>query len=316
MIINAKSGKFVFLAVSVIFALASIFIFWDNDSGQAKSNLGTKHVGDNKDAVVATGFQETKTSKNLIKENIQTTDPQCSGLPAEIDPADDKLMALSRKCNPQNAQQEKKSPVLKPFQMPNLSWHEKVLTINGKKLTYRFGDGNPKEVALEPSAYNGSDGKYEDYVTPAVEQNLYQVLSDPALKNMADRCGMGINSSLSIDQTSTVLGSAQLSMENMLKIDEKTGRKYIDYASLMALNSIFTNLDSSLVENEHEKQKYQCLGGVDLSDFESLYIKFGHLMNSYINIDLSGAYSAGNPNNPDKADIEEYLRVTGKSQRK
>ena len=78
--------------------------------------------------------------------------------------------------------------------VPNTNWSDKTLNINGKQLTYRFGEGNPPEVALNPEQYlpkGDKDGI--PYVTPKAEQQLKEFLSDKNLPELLNKCANFVN---------------------------------------------------------------------------------------------------------------------------
>lgn len=243
-------------------------------------------------------LQDTKEKYQITSEfNIA-----CSDLPNEIDPSDEKLMQLSMKCSQKDGQVKKTYKKLPPFNMPNLSWTEKKIDFRGNTIKYKFGDGNPAEVSLKPENYNGSHGIYEDYVSPDTEKNLYEFLSNPSLKTVIDKCGTilgrdAVDPSIPLIQNlPAILDNQEISMEKMLRINEKTGRKYIDIERITALNSVFNKLDSTLAPSEHEKIKHKCLNSHDLPDFENLYQQFSKFTKSYIN--TTDGYSASDANNP------------------
>lgn len=243
------------------------------------------------------------------KETRQITpklDIACENLPSEIDPGDSELMQLYFKCH------EKTYVKLPPFNMPDTSWTEKKIKFKGKIITYKFGEGNPAEVALKPEDYNGSKGVYEDYVTPETEKNLYEFLSNPLLKKIIDKCGSTIGrgavdlSVPLIQNFGAVLDDKEISMEKMLKIDKETGRKYIDNDRTIALAGSLGMLDHPLAESQSKKLKYQCLNFYDLTDFKNLDQQFGKFAESYINGPVG--YYGDDPKNPDFS-IEVYIHT-------
>jgi hypothetical protein len=225
---------------------------------------------------------------------------QCDALPDSIDPADDALMDLAYKCYPEVS--VKKTYVkLPPFVMPNLAWKDKTRTINGRLVTYKFGEGNPREVALDINDYNGRNGVYINYVTPEVERNLQVFLSNPELKQMIDRCGsiLGrdkIDPEIPLIQNpSAVLNSQILSLESMLQINIETGRKEINYDAMIALNAAFNKLNSLNKNN-------QCSG----NGFKNIYAQFGRFTSSYIN--NPPLYLPDDVNNLEYGFIQKYKK--------
>ena len=222
-------------------------------------------------------------------------------------------MQLAFKCHEKDEPTKKTYIKLPPFNMPDTSWAEKKIKFKGKIITYKFGEGNPAEVALKPEDYNGSKGVYENYVTPEVEKNLYEFLSSPLLKKVIDKCGsvMGRDSvDLSVEpfmNYAAFLDDKEISMEKMLKIDKKTGRKYIDEDRINALSGSLYRLDDSLSDGQSMKLKYQCLNFYDLPDLQNLDQQFGKFAESYIN--GPAEYSIDNPNSPDFSIFRQFWRT-------
>jgi hypothetical protein len=141
-----------------------------------------------------------------------------------------------------------KKPV---FKKPNTEW--KTRTLSG--ITYVFGEGNPKEVALDrrgiQDAYNkcssGNEQKFSEkgfcswqgfqYMSPEVEKHLFMALSDPNWIKLAIECN---NTFKWADQYQPnpeyynfdhVFSPGFLNIENFIQIDPITGWKQLGDAA-------------------------------------------------------------------------------------
>ncbi len=102
------------------------------------------------------------------------------------------------------------------FQQPNTQWKARTVTLaDGRVVTYRFGEGNPREIALNfeqiqemskkcavkntnetlatstMSLMNGfcnPENEMLRYVTPEIEKHLLLALSDPNWNNLVTEC--------------------------------------------------------------------------------------------------------------------------------
>lgn len=294
-----KSIIVVIIFISILAMARNLLLQEPNSSSLMDDKTKTKSQPQNKINAASTNTKETR-------QITPKLDIACANLPSEIDPGDSELMQLYFKCH------EKIYVKLPPFNMPDTSWPERKIKFKGKIITYKFGEGNPYEVALKPEDYNGSKGVYEDYVTPEAEKNLYEFLSNPLLKKVIDKCEstMGRDAvDLSVPlirNFGAVLDDKEISMEKMLKIDKETGRKYIDNDRVIALSGSLYRLDDSLAGGQSKKLKYQCLNFYDLPDFENLHQQYSKFEISYTNGPIG--YYGDDPKNPDFS-IDVYIHI-------
>jgi hypothetical protein len=148
---------------------------------------------------------------------------------------------------------EEKKP---EFKKPNTEW--KTRTLSG--ITYVFGEGNPKEVALDKhqlQAIRQKCGTQSDpdnigylckegdgYVTPEVEKYLNLALSD----NNFDHFSQCFPTNISY-----ITAPNFLDIDTLLFIDSNTGRKEIDIAKLMRILEdlkYYINPPESYAENQ------------------------------------------------------------------
>ncbi len=153
------------------------------------------------------------------------------------------------------------SPQKTAFQMPNTEW--KTRTLSG--ITYEFGKGNPKEVALDQAGLGRLSKECEDpnilnslnekgvcnpetarpyYLSPEVELHIISALSSPDWENLYQKCEKNIrfgdtawrsqssDPSLLFDQ---VFGSGILNIDNFITIDKENGRKKLNTNLVMLL---------------------------------------------------------------------------------
>lgn len=173
----------------------------------------------------------------------------------------------------------------KQFQ-PKTDWSDKTMDFNGTKLSYKFGEGNPSEVALLPEQYlprNGKEGM--PYVTAKAEYQLKAFLSDKNLPELLNKCVNYLNDNMitqnpdiPANQMVSVLDNKDVDIENYLIIDKETGRKMInpesDYRMNDFLNTLNNPLSPSLIAIE-------CFGLNRMQDFDELQRKFHALGREY-----------------------------------
>ena len=146
------------------------------------------------------------------------------------------------------------------FHKPNTEWKTRTLNINGQWLTYEFGKGNPagaeplsdeEKVVYKKCYYNtvvntldcppppGTFAMTEGYVTPDIEKNLRNLITDPNWEKVLTNCEQQFRQYQDISGTSntdfpgfvtydTMLDGRALSPENLMGIDDSTGRKRLN----------------------------------------------------------------------------------------
>lgn len=175
----------------------------------------------------------------------------------------------------------------KEFQ-PKTDWSDKTMDFNGTELSYKFGEGNPSEVALLPEQYlpkNEKDGM--PYVTAKAEYQLKEFLSDKNLPELLNKCVNYLNNNMvaqnpgvPINQMASVLDNKDVDIENYLIIDEETGRKMINTESDYRMNDFFNTLNNPLARSPIAME---CFGLNRMQDFEELQKKFHNLGREYTN---------------------------------
>lgn len=172
--------------------------------------------------------------------------------------------------------------------VPNTNWSDKTLNINGKQLTYRFGEGNPPEVALNPEQYlprGDKDGI--PYVTPKAEQQLKEFLSDKNLPELLNKCANFVNNQVIVqnpnvprEQLVSLMNNSDFDIENYLVIDKETGRKTINPNVDYKINDFLNTLNNPL---ERSPLVMQCFGLNRMDDFNKIQSEFQQLGREYTN---------------------------------
>lgn len=172
--------------------------------------------------------------------------------------------------------------------VPNTNWSDKTLNINGKQLTYRFSEGNPPEVALNPEQYlprGDKDGI--PYVTPKAEQQLKEFLSDKNLPELLNKCANFVNNQVIVqnpnvprEQLVSLMNNSNFDIENYLVIDKETGRKTINPNVDYKINDFLNTLNNPL---ERSPLVMQCFGLNRMDDFNKIQSEFQQLGREYTN---------------------------------
>ncbi len=144
------------------------------------------------------------------------------------------------------------------FQKPNREWKTRTLNINGKWITYEFGKGQPEgakplseeeKEAYKKCYYNtvvhdidcppsSRMGVREGYLTADIERELLSLITDPNWEKVLTNCEQQFRKYEDISSTSdttshgfvtyeTMLNGKALDPENLIGIDESTGRKHL-----------------------------------------------------------------------------------------
>ena len=209
--------------------------------------------------------------------------------------------------NPKNTTNKKEIATqnsIKGFAMPNTNWPTRE--ING--ISYVFGEGNPEEVALDPSEYTG-DGKWQDYVTPESEAYLKEFLEDESLKDFVDKCG----DKLELTNNNTMPGfnithSEDLDINKLLLINADTGRKQFDESKVFGISQLFSSVSSTL---DGDSALNSCMNSREIESFSKLQDALGKVTKSYINQPTDGFYDQYDPNSPGYDIIQETRERLG-----
>jgi hypothetical protein len=139
------------------------------------------------------------------------------------------------------------------FKKPNTEWKARTITLkDGRTLTYEFGKGNPigadplsekemdsyKNCVFEPDkpilSCGPNSSAVTGYVTPDVEAELLNLVSNPHWENLIKNCRTDferadITRLLPSDMTyAQVIGSGELDLGKWISINPETGRKSIE----------------------------------------------------------------------------------------
>ncbi|WP_201606732.1 hypothetical protein [Psychrobacter okhotskensis] len=173
----------------------------------------------------------------------------------------------------------------KQFQ-PKTDWSDKTMDFNGTQLSYKFGEGNPSEVALLPEHYlprKGSEGM--PYLTAKTEYLLKAFLSDKNLPQLLNKCVNYLNDNMAaqnpdipVNQMVSVLDNKDVDIENYLIIDKETGRKMINPKSDYRMNDFLNTLNNPL---SRSPIAIECFELNRMQDFEELQRKFHVLGREY-----------------------------------
>lgn len=171
---------------------------------------------------------------------------------------------------------------------PNLEWSDKSVQFKGSVLSYKFGEGNPSQVALLPEQYLSRDVvDAMDYVTPDVEYKLKAFLSDKNLPELLNKCVNYLNNNMQAtnpdipaDQLPLILQNKDVDIENYLMIDKQTGRKTINSDIDNRMNDYLNILNNPL---DQSPLFLECFGLNKAQDFEKIEDKFHELGRAFIN---------------------------------
>lgn len=177
------------------------------------------------------------------------------------------------------------SQTLQEFK-PQLEWRDKTISINDKTIHYKFGEGNPIEVALSPEQYlaNGEiDGI--PYVTKEAEQQLRNFLAEKNLAELLNKCVhflnkkmQQLNSNIPQNQLPVILNNDDVDIENYLIIDKQTGRKMINPDIDSRMNDFFNTLNNPLNQSP---LAMECFGLTRMEDFNQIQKQFHDLGITY-----------------------------------
>ena len=173
----------------------------------------------------------------------------------------------------------------KQFQ-PKTDWPDKTMDFNDTQLSYKFGEGNPSEVALLPEQYLPRNGKQGmPYVTAKAEYQLKAFLSDKNLPELLNKCVNYLNDNMAaqnpdipVNQMVSVLDNKDVDIENYLIIDKETGRKRINPESDYRMNDFLNTLNNPLSSSP---VAIECFGLNRMQDFDELQRKFHALGREY-----------------------------------
>lgn len=138
-----------------------------------------------------------------------------------------------------------------PIVYPNIEWADRTIIINGKAISYTFGNGNPKEVAISEANLVKLRKAHlvTNYMHPEAEQSVKTVLSDPFFTFLVEKYYEYM-----FENDPTVdISEDDWSMEHILYIDSNTGRKEFNDESIQNISNVFTTLYSPVAPSEAEQ---------------------------------------------------------------
>lgn len=155
-----------------------------------------------------------------------------------------------------------------------LSWESRSIYRNGIEVFYSFGNGNPNEVALSqdeigklPDLVRNSLNHYTTYMTPEAEWALKNFLESENLSTLLERCHNFFE-----------VKESDLTLEKIMYIEEKTGRKEFQRSFIQAMGDGFSQLESPM-QPENWKE---CLKDYEKSILESARQNYSNIINNYI----------------------------------
>lgn len=165
--------------------------------------------------------------------------------------------------------------------IPNTQWTQRVMVVNGQSLTYAFGVGNPTPVALPTQEYLATaDKPGKTYVTAETEGNLKQFLADDFLPIFLKNCAADISRfDDEGDAELPNINASSIDINNILQVDESTGRKEI--RGLLRLNLVLQRALGNEVVGVGFG--YKCLSPSDFNRLGELKRKFSKVAASYYN---------------------------------
>lgn len=166
--------------------------------------------------------------------------------------------------------------------------------VNGAIVTYEFGKGNPKEVAVsaqdlskDSTAYWGTpmdgtpDGNFPyGYVTGELELMVLDFLRDPNLPFILNQCyeQMYLHANPEFNRPALT----ELSLKSFFYIDERTKRKEVDLELFYRIVGGFEGLPGYASPTEADKAWRQCLTPEEYqSIFKPLHSKLITLTRQY-----------------------------------
>jgi hypothetical protein len=134
------------------------------------------------------------------------------------------------------------------FKKPDTKWEAR--TING--ITYRFGEGNPKEVELSPEEIRDLQSKGYGYISPKAEYALKNLLESDDFIHILNKCSDLLDiGNLDTTKNNWEKWPPNLDMETMLIIDPETKRKDINNIYLAIIEPAFSYLVSPVVDQNN-----------------------------------------------------------------
>lgn len=223
--------------------------------------------GENDDVKITTQIKNTPQKREFLTKNIETKwgpSPFAIGDPV-AEYSNDKFPKIAQ---------------------PKTSWEDRTLIINGVATTYKFGEGNPSNVTLsgkdlEDFWKNNGNG----YITPESEKSMKTFLENPDLPYFLERCYKQID--WYSDQREFYQEwekfPTNLDMNDIMYVDENTGRKEFKTNTMLSLNQTFSNLDQ-LELDEKDRGWAKCLSNNEyIQKFLPLREQFNQVAKNYTN---------------------------------
>lgn len=154
------------------------------------------------------------------------------------------------------------------------SWETKTIyDKDGNPITYVFGEGNPKEVALSEEELKKLPQKVLDdrvafltYMTPEAEKAMKELLDNPDLPYVIEKCYKELNWN-GKDQFRGKFPH-NFSMEYIMYIDPKTGRKEFRQEFMAGIGNLFS------MNNHLHDNRSKCLHESEYHILDDIKSKF------------------------------------------
>lgn len=150
------------------------------------------------------------------------------------------------------------SSVLSLATSTKASWATRTLPFQGKMVTYELGKGNPSEVALtgaELEEYRHQSNR--GYMIPEAELAMSEFLSSEGFDILTTQCRKRIEWYNSPENPQYQF-PLNLTMESMMYIDPKTGRKEFDTEKYQGISTFWYTLDNPLEDND-KQMWHECM---------------------------------------------------------
>lgn len=150
------------------------------------------------------------------------------------------------------------SSMLYPATTTKASWATRTLPFGSKMVTYELGKGNPLEVALtgaELEEYRHQSNR--GYMTPEAEVAMSEFLSSEGFDILTTQCRKRIEWYNSPENPQYHF-PLDLTMESMMYIDPKTGRKEFDAEKYQGISTFWYTLDNPLEDND-KRMWHECM---------------------------------------------------------
>lgn len=161
---------------------------------------------------------------------------------------------------------------------PNTEWPTR--TISG--VTYVFGEGNPKEVAIPKEGMNDywkNGGKA--YMNPVAEKIMQSIIEDESKNLIFEQCVSVLDAGNYDKNIGWRPFETELHMADILYIDSETGRKEFDLKNIAWIRDMINQLQNPIDNNGTEFLWQKCLSE------RQFYDSFSPLMRKLLELDAN-----------------------------